>query len=329
MEFKLFEFLELLPSYEKSTTSDCTNVLGLSWNQFKDTINISGFDRVVTSDVTKCDALHSVATIFDPLSLFSPITFHGKIFLQKLWVADKSWDEPLSMDLLTEWKQVVQLLTDISSVKVSRFVGNVNKGDSQLLIFCDASMKTYATALYLRVNDGTKFQVNFLCTVTRKKRKNLKDITIPRLELLAVLIGVRAANFLVRELGVNVSKRILWSDSQCVLHWLKTRNPLSVFVENRVKEILVEKDISIQYILSEENPADIPTRGSCAFKIAQSKLWWHGPSWLQNEESTWPVKNLPNKNFEMLIQIQSEEKRIKELAIVAGINKKDQKRKLY
>ena len=69
---------------------------------------------------------------------------------------------------------------------------------------------------------------------------------------------------------------------------------LSVFVENRVKEILVEKDISIRYILSEENPADIPTRGSCAFKIAQSKLWWHGPSWLQNEESTWPVKNLPN-----------------------------------
>ena len=127
---------------------------------------------------------------------------------------------------------------------------------------------------------------------------------------------------------MNVSKRILWSDSQCVLHWLKTRKPLSVFVENRVKEILEEKDISIRYILSEENPADIPTRGSCAFKIAQSKLWWHGPSWLQNEESTWPVKNLPNKNFEMLIQIQSEEKRIKELAIVAGINKKDQEKQI-
>ena len=150
-----FEFLELLPSHKKSTVGDCTNVLGLSWNQFKDTINISGFDKVVSSDVTKRDVLHSVATIFDTLGLLSPIAFHGKIFLQKLWVADKSWDEPLSMDLLIEWKQVVQLLTDISSVKVSRCVGNVNKGDSQLLIFCDASMKAYATALYLRVDDGT------------------------------------------------------------------------------------------------------------------------------------------------------------------------------
>ena len=83
-------------------------------------------------------------------------------------------------------------------MKVSRFVGNVNKGDSQLLIFCDASMKAYATTLYLRVNDGTKFQVNLLFSkmrlvpITRKKKKNIKDITIPHLELLAVLISVRA-----------------------------------------------------------------------------------------------------------------------------------------
>ena len=128
---------------------------------------------------------------------------------------------------------------------------------------------------------------------------------------------------------MNVSKRILWSDSQCVLHWLKTRKPLSLFVENCVKEILVEKDISIRYILSEENPADIATRGSCAFKIGQSNLWWHGPSWLQNEESTWPVKNFPNKNSEMLIQIQSEVKGIKELATVAGINEKDQEKQIH
>ena len=91
---------------------------------------------------------------------------------------------------------------------------------------------------------------------------------------------------------------------------------------------MVERDISIRYIVSEENPADIATRGSCAFKIGQSNLWWYGPSWLQNEESAWPVKNLPNKNSEMLIQIQSEEKGIKELATVAGINEKDQEKQI-
>ena len=80
--------------------------------------------------------------------------------------------------------------------------------------------------------------------------------------------------------------------------------------------------------MSEENPADIATRGSCASKIGQSNLWWHGPSWLQNEESTWLVKNLPNRNSEMLIQIQSEVKGVKELANVAGINKKDQEKQI-
>ena len=64
------------------------------------------------------------------------------------------------------------------------------------------------------------------------------------------------------------------------------------------------------------------------FKIGQSNLWWHGPSWLQNKESAWPVKNLPNKNSKMLIQIQSEEKGIKELATVAGINEKDQEKQI-
>ena len=70
------------------------------------------------------------------------------------------------------------------------------------------------------------------------------------------------------------------------------------------------------------------TRGLCAFKIGQSNLWWHGPSWLQNEESAWPVKNLPNKNSEMLIQIQSEVKGVKELANVAGINEKDEEKQI-
>jgi len=56
------------------------------------------------------------------------------------------------------------------------------------------------------------------------KKKGLKVVTIPRLELLANLIGLRAVNFLVRQLEMSISKQILWSDSQYVLHWLKTKN---------------------------------------------------------------------------------------------------------
>ena len=92
----------------------------------------------------------------------------------------------------------------------------------------------------------------------------MKDGNILRLELLAVLIGVKAANVLLRELEMIISKRILCFDSQFVLHWLKTRIPLSMFVESCVKEILKE-DILFRYILPEQNPADIATRGSNCF----------------------------------------------------------------
>ena len=69
------------------------------------------------------------------------------------------------------------------------------------------------------------------------------NITLPRLELLAVNIGIRAANFVARELKLPSLRRVLWTDSTCVLHWLKTNKPLPTFVENRVKEVLKESDV--------------------------------------------------------------------------------------
>ena len=68
-----FESLEFIPSCERSTVSDVTNVLGLSWNQFEDKICIKGSDEVITSVATKRNVLHSVAKIFDPLGLVSPV----------------------------------------------------------------------------------------------------------------------------------------------------------------------------------------------------------------------------------------------------------------
>ena len=77
------EFLEFLPSHEKSVASNHTNVLGLSWDQFKNTINIFRFDKVATFGVTKRDVLHSVATIFDPLGLLFSNNLSWKDILTK------------------------------------------------------------------------------------------------------------------------------------------------------------------------------------------------------------------------------------------------------
>lgn len=67
--------------------------------------------------------------------------------------------------------------------------------------FCDASTKTYATAVYLWVQNQEFVGINLVFLKMRMVSKGLstrrkkKELTIPRLELLAVTIGVHAANF--------------------------------------------------------------------------------------------------------------------------------------
>ena len=68
------------------------------------------------------------------------------------------------------------------------------------------------------------------------------------------------------------------------------------------KEILKKKDITFQYIASNQNPADIATRGSSVFELSQSTLWWHGPSWLQEDDSSWPVWNF----FDIIPKVQNQ-----------------------
>jgi len=124
-----------------------------------------------------------------------------------------------------------------------------------------------------------------LVPVGRRKKKNLNILQYHDcMELLVVLMGVRASKFIVKELGLEITEDCIF-DSQCVLYWLKTNKPLSLFIKNCVKEIITEMDIIFQYNESAQNPADIATRGSSVSGINQSDLWWSDPAWLKNEDS--------------------------------------------
>ena len=324
-------FLNTLPSGERCVMDiHAVKVLGLLWNKVDDVIYIPNIDEgAINAVITKRDVLHSIAKIFDPLGLITPVTFHGKVFLQRLWKVGQSWDEPLSDDLMKEWNKVAQILIQIPCLKLSRFVRNSRSGVNQLLIFCDASIMCYATTVYLRVLDGTAVETNLVFSRMRlvptgKGKSKLKKLTIPRLELLAVVIGVRAANFVARELRLNISERILWTDSQCVLHWLKTKKPLSVFVDNRIKEIKQQQNMTFRYITSSHNPADFATRGLTVLELEKSSLWWHGPSWLETNSLSWPTWNLSEITSEEFKYLESEFKGFKssiEVAHVAGTEK--------
>ena len=60
-------------------------------------------------------------------------------------------------------------------------------------------------------------------------------------------------------------------------------------VKHRVNEILKLSDKGDwRYCPSQENPADIGSRGMPASELNQNVLWWQGPAWLTETEESWP-----------------------------------------
>ena len=104
---------------------------------------------------------------------------------------------------------------------------------------------------------------------------------------------------------LDISKTTILTDSQCVLHWVRSCKPLPVFVQNRVDEIRRPKQVTFGYIPSESNPVDL---GLTISELKEFNLWWHDPTWLRLDEHCWPSWNLPDVTSKELEQMLSQAK---------------------
>ena len=64
-----------------------------------------------------------------------------------------------------------------------------------------------------------------------------------------------------------------------VLPWLKGNGTCKQFVENRIDHINSKAQIQWHYVSTDENPADIGSRGCNVNNLP--KKWLEGPTWLQ------------------------------------------------
>ena len=122
----------------------------------------------------------------------------------------------------------------------------------------------------------------------RRLRPIKKKMTMPRLELTAATIAVRLATSVKEALSSYVIEEFhTWSDSSTVLHWLEGKGRYKQFVEHRVREICsLMLDVSWKYCPTDENRADLGTRGKTPRQLQESKVWWKGPPWLCTAQ--WP-----------------------------------------
>jgi len=79
---------------------------------------------------------------------------------------------------------------------------------------------------------------------------------------------------------------------------------LPIFVRNRVAEIKQNENVTYRYVPSEDNPADLASRGIAAIDLHEpSTIQWHGPQWLTQEEKFWPQRSISESILEPVEEI--------------------------
>ncbi|GFY08246.1 DUF1758 domain-containing protein [Trichonephila clavipes] len=204
-------------------------------------------------------ALSTIARIFDSLGLLGPIITWAKIFMQRLWLLELGWSNELPFKEEKEWRRFIDSLEAANNASIDRCIV-IHRADSiELHAFSDASEKAYGSSIYLK-SISALGEVK-VCLVTSKSRVSpLKQISIPRLEL--------SVHF--------------WSDSTVVISRIHQESrELKTFVANRVSKIhqLSSRD-QWHHIASEQNPADVLSRGLLPEELRDDSLWWHGPELL-------------------------------------------------
>ena len=157
--------------------------------------------------------------------------------------------------------------------------------------FGDASKKAYCAMVHFvyRTDDG---QAHVRLVVSKTRVAPLKDLSIPRLELMSARILAQLMNTIRNALQsqLKIDGVRFWLDSKTVLSWIQNKGEWKQFVRHRVNEILsLTSKEEWAYCPTGENPADLGSRGALASQLKENELWWLGPQWLIKKREDWPV----------------------------------------
>lgn len=265
------------------------SVLGLNWNRHTDILSIKSPRLQADKIQTRRTVARQMAAYFDPMGWATPIILLAKTFFRKIWTETEKWDEPLTEKNTAEWAEISTKLKGIENIHIPRYFnihGNTQK--IQLHAFVDASVIAYAVVVYIRIQSPTQ---NHVMLISSKSRLTpAKTMTIPKLELIAILLGSRYVDFVKKALQLpHQIETFVWSDSKCALSWLRQDKILPTVVEKYINEAKTYNISQYRYVPSEHNFADVATRGA-EYSTLLGMQWWTGPAWLHSD-TTWPIND--------------------------------------
>ena len=264
------------------------HALGVHWSVCPDQLGYAV--RVPERPVTKRGLLSTLSSVFDPLGLVSPFVLHARLIVQDLCRLGVGWDDILSPEVTTRWNKWLSALDSLPTVMFERCFRPVWAGANSthtLHHFSDASQTAYGVASYLVTREQDR--VSGALVMAKSRLAPLKEVTIPRLELMAATLATRQDELLRKELDIPLSRSCFWTDSTLVLQYIyNEERRFHVFVANRVTEIRSRSDPSDwRHVPTKENPADDCSRGLDPAGLASSR-WQHGPEFLLLPPGKWP-----------------------------------------
>ena len=214
-------------------------VLGMLWNTNSSTMTLQTKQK--WSGVYCRSAVLSYANQhYDPLGIIVPVEIRMRLFLQKLCCLKFGWEQVFSKfpELVHQW-DVLRKECQIALTKVlPRSV--CNSEDAVLHVFCDASKNVYGAVAYIVSTDNCGIRSELVKSQAKivGKDKEPKQNTIPKLELMALLIGSILAPYCTQAaFHVKFTALYLWGDSKTALSWCSSYDIKEDFVSNRVRQI--------------------------------------------------------------------------------------------
>ena len=183
--------------------------------------------------------LSTVSAVFDQLGIVAPFTVVARVLLKDIWKLEgQQWDDPLPEDLprrFDVWCSGLLLLQDLT-IHLAYFSGPVE--ENELHMFGDCSKDIFCAVGFLRARCQGSNIAHLSFVVSKARVAPMKPKTLPELELQAALLAAHLRQKILCALIFDVPQSFTWTDSSTVLQWLASADEQTVFVANRVAEIL-------------------------------------------------------------------------------------------
>ena len=239
-----------------------------------------------------------VAELFDPIGIWEPLKLQLKLHLSKL--NHLAWDQQLSAHDQDHWKSVLTQVVEFPELSIPRCVvpdNAVDPNSARLVCISDAAAHAGGVAVYIgfELPDGT-FS-NQLLTAKSK----LLSATIPRNELIAILL-MTEVTFIVNKALDGLVKDILYvTDSTIAMSWCHNVNrKLKPYVRSRVESIrrMIEwtdvpiEELPLVHIDGTMNIADLLTKHHVlsVSDFSPESEWHCGSEWMKLSFQDMPVK---------------------------------------